>query len=376
MVVSSNKNNIKNNITKMDIQQKIKVKRSETLHNNLVQAREVISGMTSEENINGEPIIVRYTETPIGSSETTERSVMGIGNSEGGYDLQGDYRTTISRNLPMPNDVGGIKAGTTCGDLEGKMISEILDDLLFPTINPKLKLPSNVTISKVSGDSINEIGDTVRTPFKCTYGDNQRGYYTVNGEQTNWYRGNAITYVFDFNDTEQQPTNGPTSNIIDIIMNEYGSKRYRVKVNYEEGEDALNNKGVKIHDKQPSGTTAYSSYTTIRWVYPWYATTGTDCGQLVKQDILNDTNTNHEFTLTTQVAGSPNKFAIHPDKLQIKTFQVFNTATNKFDNTSVSTYFDAPRRETINGQIMDVYESKDKANVGSRKFNIISGTPK
>jgi hypothetical protein len=55
----------------------------------------------------------------------------------------GKYMSNIEdKTLAMPNAVGGIAKGTKLEALEGKSYDAILDDLLFPTVNPTFTAPS------------------------------------------------------------------------------------------------------------------------------------------------------------------------------------------------------------------------------------------
>ena len=84
--------------------------------------------------------IFHVTRTKQVGESYVEQHELYVGEDQVG----GNYNTNISNvNLAMPKEVGGLEKGTTLGTLLKKgSISAILDDILFPTINPVIVQPS------------------------------------------------------------------------------------------------------------------------------------------------------------------------------------------------------------------------------------------
>ena len=69
----------------------------------------------------------------------------------------GVYTTEEQLDLPTPETVGGIEAGTLAGDLTGKPISKIIDMILFGTVPPSM-LTKALTVTHTGGSGNYEVG--------------------------------------------------------------------------------------------------------------------------------------------------------------------------------------------------------------------------
>lgn len=52
------------------------------------------------------------------------------------------YESAMPNDLTVPTAVGGIAKGTTAESLKAKTVSQVLDDLLFPEVQPTVQNPS------------------------------------------------------------------------------------------------------------------------------------------------------------------------------------------------------------------------------------------
>ena len=68
------------------------------------------------------------------------------------------YSSTLAPTVASPQDVGGIPAGTTVGDITGDTFSSLFSDLLFPTVSAYISDASNLAISGFNTGSL-EVGN-------------------------------------------------------------------------------------------------------------------------------------------------------------------------------------------------------------------------
>ena len=120
----------------------LNLKRNGTLFESYEAALEGLKTQLAQAK-DGEPIIARYQ-----NGEGIVKTLRGIACTVGEtttYDIDEMYDTNF-KNLVVPSTVGGIKANTPASELAEKNISEVLDMILFPEMNPTITAPS-ATIS-------------------------------------------------------------------------------------------------------------------------------------------------------------------------------------------------------------------------------------
>ena len=102
----------------------------------------------------------------------------------GGGDSSDMYESAMDDDIEVPNAVGGIAAGTTAAELKKKTQSQVLDDLLFPEINPTIVAPSaqaTLNGSSFTQNTVYEVGATAPTTTNLN-GILNRGSITVPGQ--------------------------------------------------------------------------------------------------------------------------------------------------------------------------------------------------
>lgn len=102
--------------------------------------------------------------------------------------LQTIYNTNLDTSLTTPNDVGGIKHGTSVMELSGKTIVQILDDMLFETMLPTYTIPTIHLISSESGNR--EIGININVLLSITGIKNDSGHFI----KMDFLRNNSVIY--------------------------------------------------------------------------------------------------------------------------------------------------------------------------------------
>lgn len=252
-----------------------------------------------------------------------------------------EYASNIEdKTLTMPNAVGGIAKGTKVSDLEGKTYDEILDDLLFPTVNPTFTSPS-ATIKLSGYSATQEVGAAapVESNFTTTF---NKGSINLNGVKQN-DRAGEITESYIYFGEDVSNTTLPQKVTL-------GESKYYYHVDYSEGPQPLDNKGNNYSTPLKSGS-VNSSAITINGTYPWYASTGSATAEnpVVKQSLV--------AWNTTVGAMSTGNFVLQPSgtlaqvfKLprQLKTLQMLNTVSNVMETIGTTEYTESTEVININ----------------------------
>lgn len=196
------------------------------------------------------------------------------------------YETELDPSLEMVTALGGIPAGTKVSAYKNKPISKILDDLLFPTVEPTVTDPS-VSLSLKSGiANLREVGSEgpIAANFTTTW---NAGTIKI---------GNTIQNTRAGEKTSDVLYKGTETNVVssepEIVT--VGATNYYYKVYYAEGPTPKTSKGTDStkYTALPSGSKT-SSAVTIYGVYPFYATT-------MDSDITNGTVSKLTLTNSTQ----------------------------------------------------------------------------
>ena len=152
------------------------------------------------------------------------------------------YNTELAETITAPTTVGGIKSGTTVGELKGKTLIDIIDIMLFPTTVRELVYPK---LSYTPSYSLIEVGTTFSKPL-LSFVQNDAGSETSR--------------------TETLTLNGSVVEMTDY--NQLGTYKYTARVDYEAGEYLTDSKGQVTDKRIEAGyLTATSTYVTT---YPWY----------------------------------------------------------------------------------------------------------
>lgn len=287
--------------------------------------------------LEGSILKIHYTDT---TSKELDLSVLG-----------GVYNSEIEdANLKMPSKVGGIEAGTTVGDLNGKTINQMFDDLLFPTVNPTYVAPS-ASIAFSSYATLQKVGSTGPTEDNFTTGYNA-GAINVNGvKQAD--RGGAIKEGESF----IYVNNTPSSTELPATL-ALGNTTFKYRASYEAGPQPKDNKGNNYGTPLAAGTVD-SSAITVNGTHPYYASTAT-AGQLTEQPLLNWNNsagqmTTPRFTLQPHTAAAPQTMKF-PRKLT--QLQMLNPVSNQMEVVSFGDWAETSAAESTNSVETTYYTYK------------------
>lgn len=283
-----------------------------------------VADVTLEESV----LKVKYTDS---SSEELDLSVLG-----------GTYTSEIEdTELEMPSAVGGISKGTTVGDLNGKTINQMFDDLLFPTVNPTYVAPS-ASIAFKSYATLQKVGSTGPTEGNFTTGYNA-GAINVNGvKQAD--RGGALKEGESF----IYVNNTPSSTELPATL-ALGNTTFKYRASYEAGPQPKDNKGNNYGTPLAAGTVD-SAAITVNGTHPYYASTAT-AGQLTEQPLLGwnaaaGQMTTPRFVLQPHSAAAKQMMKF-PRKLT--QLQMLNTVSNQMEVVSFSDWSESSATESTNG---------------------------
>lgn len=301
-----------------------------------IDTTRIVSGITWSEG----KLYVQYLDGTMTAMDpdipvatTTTAGLMSIEDKiklDGIKDVEFVYDSAVEDlTLEMPNAVGGIAKGTTVESLKGRTISEILDDLLFPTVNPTYTNPS-VTLS-ISGYSLTqEVGAAAPTAdnFIHTF---SAGAINLNGVKQANRAGAETSESFIY------VNNSASNNVLPetVVL---GDTTYKYRAYYAEGAQPKDNKGNNYQSPLAAGYVD-SSKVTINGTYPWYASTVT-AGVLDKQAFIN-------WSATVGSMTTP-RFEVQPHTPEapqmiktpraITSMQMLNTVSNQMETISYSNW--------------------------------------
>lgn len=134
------------------------------------------SGILTLDNQTSTPVIVSgFTTGGGGGGDIDFLPNAGLQYYDSTLSAQTIYNTLLDTSLTVPNDVGGISAGTTVDSLSGKSLVGIIDDLLFPTVSPTYTIPT-LSINNVT--ETYEVGVTLSPSLTMTGRKNDAAAFT------------------------------------------------------------------------------------------------------------------------------------------------------------------------------------------------------
>lgn len=173
------------------------------------------------------------------------------------------YNSQLDDSVATVSALGGIAAGTTVADLKSKTLSQVFDDLIFPTVNPTFVAPT-VTNVKTGKANLVKVGYTdPPTSAELTYTFNKGAINLGNKKQAD--RSGAETG----HTNECKTPSGAYSTTFPETLSEFGTYTYRVTVNYAQGPQPKDSKGNNYSTPLAAGSV--SSTATIRTTYPHYS---------------------------------------------------------------------------------------------------------
>lgn len=312
---------------------------------------------------------VTYNDNFVFFSATTEVSGVTSGTSLGSgvpvYDslqdgvlrfksLVGDGNTTIIDNLdeiiittsgsttgssptynldsPATVTVGGISAGT---ELTGKTAFQIFEELLVPTLNPTLVVPSNGFDITAPSNALQEIGASISLSFTATF---DRGSISPAYGTSGFRSGLPNTYNYTGTGL---PSSISTTSLSDIRnVTGYtvliGNQSWSSSVDFDAGEQPKDSKGDDYDSPYPAGNSGSVS-DTIEGVYPLFATT-VDITGLTQQTLVSMlTGDNVEIAMVAETGGNKQAFDVptgwtsSPTNRPLTGIETYNTISESWE---------------------------------------------
>jgi hypothetical protein len=188
--------------------------------------------------------------------------------------FSGIYSSSLSGSGAVTiDDVGGVDAGTSVDNLEGKNFSTLFDEIFFPVVLPTAQ-PSGSSTTSISatagsGGSGNtrEVGATVDVTLTTAFNQGTWRAGTLTSTNKNYY-GAATNYYF---------TSGSIT-VDNININFYdfnnhiitlGSNTFTSAVSHSAGQIPVNSRGIEVPPSQSEGYLGPNSV-LLTGVYPYF----------------------------------------------------------------------------------------------------------
>lgn len=264
------------------------------------------------------------------------------------------YNSSLDNAIATIDKLGGIAAGTTVSQLSGKTISEVLDTLIFPTIQPTVTAPS-ASISLKSGvPNIKEVGSDGYTTdnFNTTF---NRGTIKIGNNLQNQRAGEKSSDVI----YAGSETNGIPNKVT------AGTTNFYYKVNYADGPAPLDSKGnpAASYTALPAGSVT-SSALQVYGVYPFYANQVN--ANVTKLPLTKD------LTFVVKLAAEgPNK---HVFKLPhtVTKIEMLNTLSGKYEVYALENFTTGTETIAVQGTdvVYNTYTRNDAGFNGETTYRI------
>lgn len=275
------------------------------------------------------------------------------------------YQSDLDDDLTTLEDHGGLKTGATVAELKKKTLSQLFDEILFPTIYPTYQAPSaSLRLTNTSTtptiQEVGTVGSSVPTINSFTTSYNPGAINILNKKQAN--RGGALipnnSFIY---------INGSSTNTTFPTVIPDGSITYRYRAAYEQGPQPKDSKGNDYGTPLAAGT-VNSNTVTVTGVYPYY-TNKTNNSTFTKLGLTTSS------TLSAQafVAEGPNKHAFKlPAKYTLTKVEMLNTLSGKYENFGVTRWNVTTETINVQGNPVEykVYTRNDSGFNGECTFNI------
>lgn len=285
-----------------------------------------------------EPTTENLANGEIGVGKVDGRKAL-YANMNGTVDNVLEYDTKEADATATVQALGGIPAGTKAADLKGKPVSEILDTLIFPVVQPTYSNPS-ATISLKSTSTtpmLQEVGVTgasVPTASSFNYSFN-RGAISIAGTKKQDRAGEETSHKFQCNGSDTLPTEFATR----------GQYKYKAVVSYAAGPQPLDSKGNETGTPLAAGS-VNSNEVVINVVYPYFANTAA-ADTLTKMALT--TNSYIEPQCVAETSAGRHSFAL-PAIFTVGKIEYFDTVANAYKPMSVSDFTATEYNETVQGK--------------------------
>lgn len=272
------------------------------------------------------------------------------------------YNSAMSDSLATVEDLGGIPAGTTAAQLKAKTISQVLDDLIFPTVQPT-KTDPTATLTLKSGFSNNGVYE-VGAPAPADPTNFTKGYtlgqILIAGVKKQDYAGDKTAEVLYYGSSEANtdlPAEIPE-----------GATVYNYKVTFAAGPQPLDSKGGNATSVTKYTGGSATGKATINGVYPYFGSTGAD-NALAKLALT--TATQVTFDAPAETAGGRHGFKL-PAKYNVTKVEWYNTLGGNWVELPVANFTVTTANETVQGKQVSykTYRRNEAGLSGETQFKV------
>jgi hypothetical protein len=289
-----------------------------------------------------------------------------LDNLSGALDANVMYNSAMDDSLATLSALGGIPKGTTAAKLKEKTLSQVFDDLLFPTVQPTVSAPSasisfKSTTTTPTIQEVGTTGSTVPTPnsFNTSF---SKGSISINGVKKQDRSGNATTTIIYYGGNVNNTSNFPT-----VIPD--GSISYNCRISYEAGPTPLDSKGNTATSYSALAAGYVDSAAVVVYgVYPYFANSSNN-SSFNKLSLTTSTT----LSAVKFVAEGPNKHAFKlPAKYTLTKTELLNTLSGKYETFATSNWTVTTENITVQGNTVSykVYTRNDSGFNGESTYNI------
>ncbi len=311
----------------------------------------------------GSGVVTSLTTTGTSGAATLNSStgVLNIPIYGGGF---GSYTNLTPTPQPFPGNspFDNIATGTT---FTNQTFEEMMNKMLYPTLNPTLTNPSSTfTLSQSGFREVNEI-----TPLNFSSTFNQGSINPQYTSASNKRSGLPNTYNYTgtgvSNNASTSLSDSETVATYTVLQ---GSQSWTGSVSYDAGVQPKDSVGGNFGSPLPAGTTSAITR-TITGVYPVFATSS-NLGTMTKQSLQSMT-TYVQVSLVTESGGGgakqrvdiPNAWAT------ISGLQQFNTLSQTWDAINLATFSQSAVTQTIQGAVVNYTRfTHNGATIGARQL--------
>lgn len=307
-------------------------------------------------------VLAEATQSKAGLMSAADKTKLDNLESALGNNLK--YQSAMDDSLATVEKLGGIPAGTTAAKLKEKTLSEVFDDLLFPTVQPTYEAPTaSLSLKSTSATpTIQEVGatgSTVPTSASFNTGFN-KGAIKIAGVKKQDRAGNQTSAVLYYG--------GNVSNTTLPTSIAEGATQYRYRVNYAEGPVPLDSKGGNAtNGSKLAAGYVESAIVTINGVYPYFARTSNSA--FSKLALTTATT----LSAVKMAAEGPNKHAFKlPAKYTLNKVELLNTLSGKYENFGTDKFDVTTENIEVQGAQVNykVYTRNDSGFNGESTFNV------
>ena len=308
-------------------------------------------------------VIAEATQGTAGLMSAADKTKLDNLNDE--LEANTMYDSAMDDSLATVGNLGGIPAGTTAASLKAKTLSQVFDDLLFPTVNPTFEAPTaSLSLKSTSTTpNIQEVGTTgASVPVEGSFNTGfNKGAIKIAGVKKQDRAGNLIPggsfiYMNGNPSTREFPTEIPD-----------GSITYKYRAAHEAGPQPLDSKGGNYQTPLPKGTVD-SGAVTVNGVYPYY-TNKDNVGTFAKLPLT----TNTTLSALKFKAEGPQKHAFKlPDKYTLTSTELLNTLSGKYEAFATSKWTVTEENIQVQNKPVKykVYTRNDSGFNGESTYNI------